>query len=678
MSDNVLLHLGEEPRFDQIKTEDIKPALQTAIAEAREQIAAIKAQTHTDWANTVEKLTDITERVGRIWSVVSHLNSVVDTPELRAVYNELMPEITIFFTEIGQDIELYNRFKIIKNSAEFDTLSPAQQTKLNHDLRDFVLSGAELPPEQQAELAQLQTEGAQLGAKFAQNIQDATDAFGIYFDDAAPLAGIPEDSIAMFAAAAQSEGKTGYKIGLQIPHYLAVIQYADNRELREQIYRAYVTRASELSDEGKFDNTANVEQTLANALKTAKLLGFKNYAELSLATKMADTPEQVLNFLHDLARRAKPFAEKDFAEIKAFARENLNIEDPQSWDLSYAAEKLRQAKYAFSETEVKKYFPISKVLAGLFAQIKKLYGIELAEKTVPVWHKDVRYFELKQDGQTIGGVYMDLYAREGKRGGAWMNGYKSRRRFADGTLQLPTAYLVCNFTPPVGDKEARLSHDEIITLFHETGHGLHHLLTQVDEVGVSGINGVEWDAVELPSQFMENFVWEYDVLAQMSSHEETGAVLPKELFDKMHAAKNFQRGMFLVRQMEFALFDMEIYHQEDEGRLKEWPQILDKVRQEVAVTQPPAYNRFALSFSHIFAGGYSAGYYSYAWAEVLSADAYAAFEESDDVAETGRRFWKEILAVGGSRNAAESFKAFRGREPSLDALLRHSGFDNAA
>ena len=678
MSDNVLLHLGEEPRFDQIKTEDIKPALQTAIAEAREQIAAIKAQTHTDWANTVEKLTDITERVGRIWSVVSHLNSVVDTPELRAVYNELMPEITIFFTEIGQDIELYNRFKIIKNSAEFNTLSQAQQTKLNHDLRDFVLSGAELPPEQQAELAQLQTEGAQLGAKFAQNVQDATDAFGIYFDDAAPLAGIPEDSIAMFAAAAQSEGKTGYKIGLQIPHYLAVIQYADNRELREQIYRAYVTRASELADEGKFDNTANVEQTLANALKTAKLLGFKNYAELSLATKMADTPEQVLNFLHDLARRAKPFAEKDFAEIKAFARESLNIEDPQSWDLSYAAEKLRQAKYAFSETEVKKYFPISKVLAGLFAQIKKLYGIELAEKTAPVWHKDVRYFELKQDGQTIGGVYMDLYAREGKRGGAWMDGYKGRRRFADGTLQLPTAYLVCNFTPPVGDKEARLSHDEIITLFHETGHGLHHLLTQVDEVGVSGINGVEWDAVELPSQFMENFVWEYDVLAQMSSHEETGAVLPKELFDKMHAAKNFQRGMFLVRQMEFALFDMEIYHQEDEGRLKEWPQILDKVRQEVAVTQPPAYNRFALSFSHIFAGGYSAGYYSYAWAEVLSADAYAAFEESDDVAETGRRFWEEILAVGGSRSAAESFKAFRGREPSLDALLRHSGFDNAA
>ncbi|ENV6339760.1 M3 family peptidase, partial [Neisseria gonorrhoeae] len=473
-------------------------------------------------------------------------------------------------------------------------------------------------------------------------------------------------------------GKTGYKIGLQIPHYLAVIQYAGNRELREQIYRAYVTRASELSNDGKFDNTANIDRTLENALKTAKLLGFKNYAELSLATKMADTPEQVLNFLHDLARRAKPYAEKDLAEVKAFAREHLGLADPQPWDLSYAGEKLREAKYAFSETEVKKYFPVGKVLNGLFAQIKKLYGIGFAEKTVPVWHKDVRYFELEQNGKTIGGVYMDLYAREGKRGGAWMNDYKGRRRFADGTLQLPTAYLVCNFAPPVGGKEARLSHDEILTLFHETGHGLHHLLTQVDELGVSGINGVEWDAVELPSQFMENFVWEYNVLAQMSAHEETGEPLPKELFDKMLAAKNFQRGMFLVRQMEFALFDMTIYSEDNEGRLKNWQQVLDSVRKEVAVIQPPEYNRFANSFGHIFAGGYSAGYYSYAWAEVLSADAYAAFEESDDVAATGKRFWQEILAVGGSRSAAESFKAFRGREPSIDALLRHSGFDNAA
>ena len=679
MTDNVLLSLGDEPKFDQIQTELIKPAIQTAIAEARGQIAAVKAQPDTTWRNTVEALTDITERVGRIWGVVAHLNSVVDTPQLRAVYNELMPEVTVFFTEIGQDIELYERFKAIRASAEFDRLTEAQQTKLAYDLRDFVLSGAELPAKQQAELAALQTEGAQLSAQFSQNVLDSTDAFALYFDDAAPLAGIPEDAQAMFAAAAEAEGKSGYKVGLQMPHYLAVMQYADNRGLREQIYRAYVTRASELSNDGKFDNTANINRTLEIALQTAKLLGFANYAELSLATKMADTPAQVSGFLRDLAKRAKPFAEKDLAEVRTFAAEELGLADPQPWDLTYAGEKLRQAKYAFSETEVKQYFPVSKVLHGLFAQINRLYGVNFIEKRVPVWHPDVRYFELENGGAIIGGVYMDLYAREGKRGGAWMNDYKGRRRFMDGDragqIQTPTAYLVCNFTPPLGGKEPRLSHDEILTLFHETGHGLHHLLSQVEELGVSGINGVEWDAVELPSQFMENFVWEYDVLAEMSAHEDNSAALPRELFDKMVAAKNFQRGLFMVRQMEFALFDMLIYSETDAGRLKNWAQVLDDVRREVAVIQPPEYNRFALSFGHIFAGGYSAGYYSYAWAEVLSADAYAAFEESDDLRATGKRFWREILAVGGSRPAAESFKAFRGREPQIDALLRHSGFD---
>ena len=678
MTDNVLLNLGDEPRFNDIQTEHIKPAVQAAMAEAREEIAAVKAQADTTWKNTVERLTDITERVGRIWGVVAHLNSVVDTPELRAVYNELMPEITLFFTEIGQDIELYARFKAIKAAPEFERLLPEQQTKLNHDLRDFVLSGAELPAEQQAQLAALQTEGAQLGAQFSQNVLDATDAFALYFDDAADLAGIPEDALAMFAAAAEAEGRSGYKVGLQMPHYIAVMQYADKRELREQIYRAYVTRASELSNEGKFDNTANIDRTLEIALETATLLDFQNYAELSLATKMADTPAQVLTFLRDLAARAKPFAEKDLAEVKAFAADSLGISEPQSWDLTYAGEKLREAKYSFSETEVKKYFPVSRVLAGLFAQVNRLYGVNFIEKTVPTWHPDVRYFELENGGAIIGSVYMDLYAREGKSGGAWMNDYKGRRRFSDslkaGQIQTPTAYLVCNFTPPVGGKEARLSHDEILTLFHETGHGLHHLLTQVEELGVSGINGVEWDAVELPSQFMENFVWEYDVLAEMSAHEDNGATLPRELFDKMLAAKNFQRGLFLVRQMEFALFDMLIHSETDKGRLKDWAKVLEQVRQEVAVVQPPAYNRFANSFGHIFAGGYSAGYYSYAWAEVLSADAYAAFEESDDVRATGRRFWREVLAVGGSRSAAESFQAFRGREPSIDALLRHSGF----
>ena len=673
MQDNVLLRLAHEPDFSRIRAEDIKPALESTMAEAREQIAAVKRQPETNWDNTVERLTDITERVGRIWGVAAHLNSVADTPELRTAYNEMMPEVTAFFSEIGQDIELYNRFKTIRNSPEFPTLSPAQQTKLEHDLRGFVLSGAELPPEAQARFAALQTEAAQLSAKFSQNVLDATDAFALYFNDAGSLKGLPEDALAMFQAAARAENKTGYKVGLQMPHYIAVMQYADNRSLREQLYRAYCTRASEFG-KTDWDNTPIINRTLEIALEQAQMLGYRNYAELSLVTKMAETPTQVLDFLHDLAARAKPFAQKDLAELQAYAAELLGLPEIQPWDLAYASEKLRQTKYAFSETEVKKYFPVNKVLEGLFRQIHTLYGISFREKTVPVWHPDVRYFELHKNGETIGSVYLDLYAREGKRGGAWMNDYKGRRRLPDGTLQLPTAYLVCNFTPPVNGKPAYLSHDEIVTLFHETGHGLHHLLTRVDELGVSGINGVEWDAVELPSQFMENFAWEYQTLADMSAHEENGRPLPRELFDKMLAAKNFQVGLFLARQMEFGLFDMRIYSETEEGRLKNWPQVLDEVRAEVAVIKQPDYNRFANSFGHIFAGGYSAGYYSYAWAEVLSADAYAAFEESSDIPATGAKFWKEILAMGGSRSAMENFKAFRGREPKIDALLRHSGF----
>lgn len=677
-SNNILLNLDQEPRFADIRVDDIKPAMQHAISQAREAIADIKTQPETTWANTVERLTDITERVGRIWGVVAHLNSVVDTPQLRAVYNELMPEVTVFFTEIGQDIELYARFKAIKNTPEFAKLDRAQQTKLTHDLRGFVLSGAELPPDEQQKLANLQTESAQLSAQFSQNVLDATDDFALYFDDAGSLKGLPDDALAMFQAAAQAEGKSGYKIGLQMPHYIAVMQYADNRQLREQLYRAYTTRASELG-KPEWDNTEHITRTLHIAWEEAQLLGYQNYAQLSLVTKMAENPEQVLAFLRDLAKKAKPFAERDLAEVKQFAAEKLGLPDVQAWDLSYASEKLREAKYAFSETEVKKYFPVSKVLSGLFKQINQLYGVNLTEKKVPVWHEDVRYFELEKGGAIIGGVYMDLYAREGKRGGAWMNDYRGRRRFVGGDkagqIQTPIAYLVCNFTPPVAGKEARLSHDEILTLFHEMGHGLHHLLTRVDELGVSGINGVEWDAVELPSQFMENFVWEYDVLREMSAHEDDGAPLSESLFNKMLAAKNFQRGLFLVRQMEFALFDMLIYSANDAGSLNQWAQTLADVRREVSVIQPPEYNRFANSFAHIFAGGYSAGYYSYAWAEVLSADAYAVFEESGDVKTTGAKFWNEILAVGGSRSAAESFKAFRGREPSIDALLRHSGFD---
>ena len=678
MSNNTLLHLADEPRFSDISTHDIRPALETAMSEARAAIADIKTHHPITWLNTVERLTDITERVGRIWGVVAHLNAVVDTPELRAEYNALMPEVTVFFTEIGQDIELYERFKAIKAAPEFAQLNPAQQTKLEHDLRDFVLSGAELPPKQQARFAELQTEGAQLAAQFSQNVLDATDAFALYFTDDSRLNGITEDEKAMFAAAAQAEGKAGYKIGLQMPHYLAIMKHADDRALRADIYRAYVTRASELGNP-QWDNTANISRRLQIAQEEATLLGFANYAELSLFTKMADSPAQVLAFLRDLAHQAKPFGEHDLAEVRSFAREHLGLDTLEVYDLTYASEKLREAKYAFNETEVKQYFPADKVLSGLFAQIDKLYGVNFIEKTVPVWHPDVRYFELEKGGALIGGVYLDLYAREGKRGGAWMNDYRGRRRFIagnqQGQIQTPIAYLVCNFTPPVNGKPARLSHDEIVTLFHEMGHGLHHLLTRVDELGVSGINGVEWDAVELPSQFMENFCWEYDVLAGMSAHEHTGEPLPRALFDKMLAAKNFQVGLFLARQIEFGLFDMLIYsHPEAHSH---WAQTLNDVRAEVAVIQQPDYNRFANSFGHIFAGGYAAGYYSYAWAEVLSADAYAAFEESEDVRATGAHFWNEILAQGGSRSAMESFKAFRGREPKVDALLRHLGLQAA-
>ncbi|WP_274585228.1 M3 family metallopeptidase [Neisseria leonii] len=680
MMQNTLLNLGDEPRFHEIRTADIRPAMEQAMAEARDAIAAVKEQAQADWANTVEVLTDTTERVGRIWGVVSHLNAVADTPELRAEYNALMPEVTEFFTEIGQDIELYARFKAIRASAAFDRLDAAQQTKLEHDLRGFVLAGAELDGAAQAEFAALQTESAQLGAQFAQNVLDATDAFALYLPDDGRLNGLTDDEKAMFAAAAAAEGREGYKIGLQMPHYLAVMKHADDRALRAEIHRAYLSRASDLGEE-RFDNTANITRMLQIAQCEADLLGFANYAELSLYTKMADSPEQVLAFLRDLSARAKPHGLAEAAELMAFAREKLAIADPQPYDLTYAAEKLREAKYAFNENEVKRYFPADKVLAGLFAQIHTLYGVNFIEKSVPVWHLDVRYYELEKGGALIGGVYLDLYAREGKRGGAWMNDYRGRRRFTAGAeagqLQTPVAYLVCNFTPPVGGRPAYLSHDEIVTLFHEMGHGLHHLLTRIDELGVSGINGVEWDAVELPSQFMENFCWEYDVLAAMSAHETDGRPLPRELFDKMLAAKNFQVGMFLARQIEFGLFDMLIYSRNSGTQPLDWAKVLDEVRAEVAVVPQSDYNRFAHSFGHIFAGGYAAGYYSYAWAEVLSADAYAAFEEGGDVKAAGARFWNEILAVGGSRPAAESFKAFRGREPQPDALLRHLGLNAA-
>lgn len=669
MATNVLLQLEDLPRFGDIKPEHIKPAVEHALSTAQKEIEHIKSQSEVTWQNTSEALTTLTEQIGRIWGVVGHLHSVVNTPELRNVYNEMLPAVTEFFTNLGQDIVLYERFKKIQDSDEFATLSSAQKQKLSHDLRDFVLSGAELSPENQDAFAQIQAQLAALAAQFAQNLLDATDDFALYFADESELGGLSDDHLAMFAAAAENEDKKGYKIGLQMPHYLAVMQYADNRELREKVYHAYVTRASEFGP-AEWDNTPIIDARLSLTNQEAELLGFDSYADLSIETKMAQSPAEVIHFLEDLAERGRPAAQKDYNEIVQFAREKLSIVEPKAWDLTYASEKLKQEKYAFSDQEIKNYFPVDKVKQGLFELINRLYQVTFTPKNVSVWHPAVQYYELTHDNKVIGGVYMDLYAREGKNGGAWMNDYRGRRKLDD-HIQTPIAYLVCNFTPPVNGQNPYLTHDEITTLFHEMGHGLHHLLTQVDELGVSGINGVEWDAVELPSQFMENFAWEYGVLENMSAHKETGEALPQELYQKMLTAKNFQKGMWLVRQMEFALFDMMLY----QGRAAEgdWQALLNDVRQKVSVVFPPEYNRFANSFGHIFAGGYAAGYYSYSWAEVLSCDAYAAFEEEPNNPKVGQKFWQEILAVGGSRSAMDSFIAFRGRKPSIDAYLRLNG-----
>jgi oligopeptidase A len=677
MSQNPLLDFSGLPRFAEITPAHIEPAIDALLADARAVVAKLAADNGpASWGSIVEPLTDATEKLSRAWGVVSHLNSVVNTPELRDAYNANLPKVSQFWTELGQNLELYARFKALKASPESAGFSAAQKKLLDNDLRDFRLAGAELPEAERQRFAEVETRLAELAAKFEQNVLDATDSFSLYIEDQSELAGVPEDALALFASAAEADGKSGYKITLQFPFYLPVLQYCDNRDLRRQLYDAYVKRASEFGP-AELDNTPLIREKLKLVRESAQLLGYANFGELSLVTKMADSPAKVIEFLRDLARRAKPFAEKDRSELEAFARDTLNLAQLEAWDLAYVSEKLRVARYAFSEQEVKQYFPEPKVTAGLFGVIETLYGVQVRPAEAPVWHADVRYYEIVKDGELVGGFYTDLYAREAKRGGAWMDDVRGRRKKA-GSVQKPVAYLTCNFTRPIGDKPALFTHDEVTTLFHEFGHGLHHLLTRVDVLGVAGINGVEWDAVELPSQFMENFCWEWDVLQGMTAHVETGEPLPRALFDKMLAAKNFQSGMQTVRQLEFALFDMLLYTSFDADN-GDWLLLLDGVRKEVAVNFPPAYNRFPNSFSHIFAGGYSAGYYSYKWAEVLSADAYAAFEEAGGAnPTTGKRFWDEILAVGGSRPALESFRAFRGREPELDALLRHSGMVEAA
>jgi oligopeptidase A len=676
---NPLLEFDTLPNFDALVPAHVTPAIDELLAECRATVARVTdAATEASWATIVEPLDEALDRLGRAWSAVSHLNAVVDTPELRAQYNANLPKLTQFWTELSQNEALYAKYKAIAARADFATLPPARRRVIDNELRDFRLGGAELPPPGKERLRAIRERQSQISTRFAENVLDATNAFELLVGDPARLAGIPDDTLQLLREAAQAEGKSGYKLTLHAPSYLPVLQYADDRGLREQLYHAYSTRASEFG-RPEWDNTQLIIELLALRREQAQLLGYRDFAELSLVPKMAESPQQVLDFLRDLARRARPFAERDMAELREFAARELDLPDLQAWDISYASEKLRQARYAYSEQELKQYFPEPRVLAGLFKVIETLFSVAIVEDRAPVWHRDVKFYRVESPaGELIGQFYLDLYAREHKQGGAWQDDARPRRRTAD-RLQTPVSFLTCNFSPPAGGKPALFTHDEVLTLFHEFGHGLHHMLTRVDEAAVSGIRGVEWDAVELPSQFMENFCWEWEALQLLTARVDSGAGLPRALYDKMIAARNFQSGMYMLRQVEFGLFDMLAHtalvpEATDAAALL---RLMDEVRREAAVVLPPPYQRMPWSFTHVFAGGYASGYYSYKWAEVLSADAYAAFEEAGSTldARLGQRFLDEVLAMGGSRPAMDSFVAFRGRKPAIDALLRHHGMN---
>ena len=685
---NPLITFGRGiPAYAEVKPEHIDSAISYLLKAAEAAVdKATDANTPCTWDALAEPLEDATESLGRSWSVISHLNSVADTPELRAAYGEMLPQVTAFFSSLSQNLALYEKFKVIQSSSEFSKLGIAQKKVIENALRDFRLGGAELTDAQKPRFAQIQDEQAILGKAFSDHVLDATDGFVHLITDEAELAGLPEDAIAAAADTAKQKNLEGWAFTLHFPSYYPVMQYSENRALRQLMYQAYVTRASELAPQftnGKleWDNTENMLAQLQLRDEEARMLGFANYAALSIAPKMANTVSEVDQFLGDIAKKSKPFAQQDWDELQAFANTEL-----QPWDIPYYSEKLKQARYSFSENELKQYFPLPKVLEGLFGVIQTLFGVKIHQADLPTWHADVQSFSVSnEDGQIVAYFYLDPYARPCKRGGAWMDDARGRRELANGEIQIPVAYLVCNFAPPVKvDGQLRqptITHDDVITLFHESGHGLHHLLTQVGALGVSGINGVEWDAVELPSQFMENFCWEWEVLEKMTAHAETGKPLPKTLFDKMLAAKNFQNGLGTLRQIVMSLTDWRLHSTFDAAKAK-GEAVLELSRNtatEFNIIPQPEISRWINSFSHIFAGGYAAGYYSYKWAEVLSADAYSAFEEAAKLngsvldEQTGKRYRQEILEVGGSRPAAESFKAFRGREPSIDALLRHGG-----
>ncbi|MBX3646505.1 MAG: M3 family metallopeptidase [Rhodocyclaceae bacterium] len=679
-ANNPLLDFSDLPRFDAIRPEHVTPAITELLAENRALLARLEAAPAT-WGDFAAPFFDGNERLTRAWGIVGHLHAVMDVPAWREAYNAMLPEVTRFFAELGQNQHLFAQFKALKAGPEFSGLSVAQRRIIDNEIRDFRLSGAELPEAAKPRFQAIQEDLAGLQAKFSENLLDATNAFAEIVTDEAELAGIPDDAVETARAAAEKAGVAGWKFTLHMPSYLPVMQYAESRRLREKLYRGYATRAAEFHDMGgkpEWDNMPLIRRILELRAEEAGHLGYGNFAEVSLVPKMAESPADVLAFLRELAVKSKPFAERDVAELREFAAVSQGLTLLEPWDIGWVSEKLKQDRYSFSDEEVRQYFPEHKVLAGLFHVVETLFGVRIRPDSAPAWHEDVRFFRIDNaDGSLLGQFYLDLYARETKRGGAWMDDAVTRRLTPVG-IQTPVAYLTCNFSRPVGGKPALFTHDEVITLFHETGHGLHHLLTRVDELGVSGIHGVEWDAVELPSQFMENFCWEWEVLSNMTSHVVSGAPLPRALYDRMVAAKNFQCGMQTVRQLEFSLFDLLLHSDFEPAGQKGVIDLIEEIRREVAVIFPPPWHRFPNSFSHIFSGGYAAGYYSYKWAEVLSADAFAAFEEErrdDSVLNpaTGSRFRDEILAVGGSRPALESFKAFRGRAPSVDALLRHNG-----
>ena len=671
---NPLLDFSGLPHFDQVQAGHVTPAMDQLLQDGHALVESLAtSQVTPSWDNFARPLEDMEERISRAWSQVSHMNAVVNSPELREAYNLNLPKLTAFYADLSQDERLYAKFRELRAGASYNSLNQAQRKIIENELRDFRLGGAELPTDKKARFKQIQEELSKLSARFEENVLDTTNAYSLVVENADELKGIPTDALQTAQEAAQQDGKSGWKFTLHFPSYMPVLQYADHRPLRETLYRAYATRASEFG-QAEWDNTPLIADILKLRHEAAQLLAYENYAQMSLATKMAESAEQVTEFLHTLAARARPFAERDMQELREYASRKLGLDDVQAWDVAYISEKLREEKYAFSDQEVKQYFPEAQVLQGLFKVTETIFGVQVRQSEAPVWHPDVSFYEITdKHGKLIGQFYLDLYARNNKRGGAWMDEAITRRKKSD-CIETPVAFLTCNFSAPVGDKPALFTHDEVITMFHEFGHGLHHMLTQVEDYGVSGIKGVVWDAVELPSQFMENFCWEWDVLRHMTQHVDSGQHLPRELFDKMVAAKNFQAGMQTVRQIEFSLFDMRLHSDFDPNGTATSLDLIEQVRDEVAVVRPPKWNRFPNNFSHIFASGYAAGYYSYKWAEVLSADAYSMFEENGVLSEeTGRRFWNEILAQGGSRPAMESFVAFRGREPTIDALLRHNG-----